>query len=160
MFSLKRHWERGRALRLHGAIPGITCADGLYLSVQASEGHYCLPRTTAKEGPCSYTHWEVLAREADPRLAPYHGWTDHDGATCYELVPTDVVEATVEAHGGDATDWARLEAEDKADYAVRGGSVLFRVLDPDGGEMSFDTGYIGEASALTMRVHRLDVRRS
>lgn len=52
----------GRALSKYFAIPGVTCADGSYMSAQASEGHFCTPKITVKEGPCPYTQWEILSR--------------------------------------------------------------------------------------------------
>ena len=111
-FEMKAHWERGRALIQYFAIPAVHCADGFWMSVQATEGHYCEPRITSREAPCPYTKWEVLARDRDPMLEPFFGWEDDDGACFYKFVPTEVIEAIVEKHGGDVTDWEKIEAEE------------------------------------------------
>ena len=90
--------------------PRLRCADGFTLSVQASKGHYCSPKCdqgiddkTHLTNPPLYTEVEV-------------GWPSHeepilrnalcDNATAkfnrrvYCYVPTSVVDAILEKHGG------------------------------------------------------------
>jgi hypothetical protein len=75
----------------------IVCADGLILSVQASESHYCEPRSN--EGP--YTHVEVgFPSSRQPVLLPYAENPDDPTGTVYAYVPTQVVLDVINEHGG------------------------------------------------------------
>ena len=84
----------------------ITCADGFKMSVQASHGHYCSPRSD--DGP--YTKVEVgFPSEAEPLLK---AWAEASGrtyvspseplgfSTIYPYVPASVVLAIIAKHGG------------------------------------------------------------
>lgn len=80
-----------------GLLPALVCRDGFKMSVQASEYHYCEPRTD--EGP--WTHVEVgFPSWIEPLLWPYAEspakWTD----SVYPGVPVELVAAVVELHGG------------------------------------------------------------
>jgi len=91
-FLLRPATETGRLVR-----PPIRCLDGFRISVQASEYHYCEPRTN--EGP--WTHVELgFPSQVEPLLWPYAEtpgkWTE----TVYPQVPVEIVAAVVELHGG------------------------------------------------------------
>ena len=75
----------------------IECRDGFRMSVQASEHHYCSPRTN--EGP--WDEVEVgFPSAVEPLLWKYAdepgNWTE----TVYGYVPIELVAAVVELHGG------------------------------------------------------------
>jgi len=81
--------------------PAIICKDGLRLSVQASIGHYCVPRTN--KGP--YSHVEV----GFPSKVPPKSWAEYfDGTfsrktakhSVYGYVPVEVVQEWINEHGG------------------------------------------------------------
>lgn len=73
--------------------PHIRCADGFTLSVQASAGHYCSPRTSEA---VQYDTVEVGYPSApEPLLDDY---SCGDGV--YACVPTSVVQAILNKHGG------------------------------------------------------------
>ena len=75
----------------------LTCADGFYMSVQASATHYCDPRDD--DGP--YTTFEIgFPSQAEPTLMPYCEDTDRPTETVYAHVPLDVVLALINSHGG------------------------------------------------------------
>lgn len=85
---------RTRAL---GLLPALVCRDGFKMSIQASEYHYCEPRTD--EGP--WTHIELgFLSQVEPLLWPYAEtpgkWTE----TVYPRVPVEVAAAVIELHGG------------------------------------------------------------
>lgn len=91
-FLLRPTTEVDRLVR-----PSIRCLDGFRISVQASEYHYCDPRTN--EGP--WTHVELgFPSQVEPLLWPYAEgpgeWTD----TVYIRVPIELVAAVIELHGG------------------------------------------------------------
>lgn len=75
----------------------IKCADGLTLSVQASEGHYCSPRDD--DGP-----WDTVEigypSEQVNEIMVYAETPSDPTNTVYGWVPVAVVEAVIEAHGG------------------------------------------------------------
>ena len=77
----------------------ITCADGFSMSVQASRTHYCSPRTNHAE---AYTSVEVgFPSEAEQSLMPYIDYPDDSPTgTVYGWVPTHIVTAVIELHGG------------------------------------------------------------
>lgn len=79
----------------------ITLADGVRLSIQASNNHYCIPRND--EGP--YTHVEVgFIRKGDEPITPPRSWRKYaDGAfpsEVYGYVPVELVEKFIASHGG------------------------------------------------------------
>ena len=78
--------------------PRIACKDGLTLSVQASHGHYCLPREDGKQ---YYTEVEVgYPSMAIEELLSYAEDVDNPTDTVYAYVPTKVVEFVINKHGG------------------------------------------------------------
>ena len=105
--------DRGATWRYVSIRPRIICADGFSLSVQASEGHYCSPRTTYGNldfvnGWVPYNAVEIGFPSAhEDTLQPYiDGDTDPDGNpvlqtnTVFAYVPYVIVSDIVDAHGG------------------------------------------------------------
>lgn len=81
-------------------VPEVTCADGLHMSVQASEYHYCSPRD--RFGP--YTQVEIGFPSAPvARLLPFAEAPERPTATVYGYVPLEIVAETVADHGGFAS---------------------------------------------------------
>lgn len=79
------------------AVPSITCRDGMSLSVQASEYHYCLPRSNN----ATYTHVEVgFPSEAIPEILEYAEDADRPTDTVYAFVPVEIVDQVIMEHGG------------------------------------------------------------
>ena len=77
--------------------PKIICGDGLILSVQASEGHYCLPREN--DGP--YTAVEIgFPSDVIPEIMEWAETPSTPTETVYGCVPVEVVDAVIAAHGG------------------------------------------------------------
>jgi hypothetical protein len=75
----------------------IVCADGLSMSVQASQTHYCAPRDSV--GP--WTTVEVgFPSQRVEELMEYAETPDTPTDTVYGNVPVAVVEAVIEKHGG------------------------------------------------------------
>lgn len=75
-------------------IPSIKCNDGVSISIQASEFHYCSPRNNC--GP--YTTVEVWCLSgADPADVTQFDY-DEDGPSGY--VPIESVVAFLDIHGG------------------------------------------------------------
>ncbi|MGL5583202.1 MAG: hypothetical protein ACRDCE_19900, partial [Cetobacterium sp.] len=71
----------------------IIFKDGSRMSVQASEGHYCIPRDNLSSYK-DYTHYEVCASFLDDLLVPYA-----DGSVC-PRVPAEVVLEVINKRGG------------------------------------------------------------
>ena len=86
--------------------PRITCADGVSLSVQASEFHYCSPRLNEIDHWADYSAVEVgYIEDTDGNaFTPPDEWSEYaDGAfpaSVYGYVPTEMVKAFIEEHGG------------------------------------------------------------
>jgi len=80
-------------------VPEINCADGTWYSVQASLAHYCTPKVT--DMSCPYTAWEVLAYVDAEELADGEEVERLDGGGFIaKRVPTEIIEALIERHGG------------------------------------------------------------
>lgn len=79
-------------------VPHLTCADGVTLSIQASEGHYCTPRVNS--GP--YTAVEVGFPSVRPSEAMMEYCEDGENPTntVYGYVPMGVVIDFILEHGG------------------------------------------------------------
>ena len=79
----------------------VVCADGVSLSVQASEFHYCSPRDNA--GP--FVEVEV----GFPSVKPPRSWKAYcedwkrPTGTVYGYVPVALVARFIKAHGGVAS---------------------------------------------------------
>jgi len=74
----------------------ITCADGFSLSVQATHGAYCAPRTNI--GP--WYEVEVGFPSAVPELITSYAESTKFTDTVYAYVPIELVEQLIERHGG------------------------------------------------------------
>ena len=90
-------WREPLDYERPGAVARIVCNDGTSLSVQASHGHYCTPRTD--EGP-----WQEV-EVGYPTEDPGADWLEHKGSgdfkDVYAYVPAEKVRAFIEAHGGE-----------------------------------------------------------
>ena len=86
--------------------PRITCADGVSLSVQASEHHYCSPRIDELDHWTDYSSVEVgfIKNADDEDFTPPDDWKAYgeDGfpSDVYSFVPTQMVKEFIEKHGG------------------------------------------------------------
>jgi hypothetical protein len=77
--------------------PPIYCADGFKLSVQASHNRCSTPKNL--KGP--YTYVEVgFPSEVEPLILEWANEKDSPTDTIYPYVPTDVVLAVINNHGG------------------------------------------------------------
>ena len=75
----------------------IECVDGFSLSVQATHGSYCLPRTNI--GP--WYSVEVGFPSASPdSIMQYAEQPEKPTDTVYGYVPIELVEKLIEEHGG------------------------------------------------------------
>lgn len=75
----------------------LTCADGLILSVQASESHYCEPRSNS--GP--YLTVEVgFPSLIVEEFLPYADDPENPTGTVYRRVPVQTVLSVINVHGG------------------------------------------------------------
>lgn len=85
-----------------GLRPPVKCADDFTVSVQASESHYCTPR---QDGVVAYTEVEMAFPNMDiPEYLEVDGHNIHIGqyydGSIYTYVPTWVVDALIQSHGG------------------------------------------------------------
>jgi len=90
-------------------VPEIKCADGLTMSVQASETHYCTPRDNT--GPWTAVEVGFPSRRVRA-LMPYAETKSNPTGTVYAWVPIGIVAQVIAWHGGFApTEMDRLVAE-------------------------------------------------
>lgn len=91
-------WVDANSGRWQEVRPRIRCADGLEMSVQASQTHYCHPR---EDGLSEYYQVEVgfPTRELGA-LLPYAEDPENLTDTVYGWVPVEVVNEIIEQHGG------------------------------------------------------------
>lgn len=75
----------------------VECADGFSVSVQASHGAYCSPRTNL--GPWSHVECGFPS-DVPSVIMDYAEELDHPTATVYGYVPIELVEELIESHGG------------------------------------------------------------
>jgi hypothetical protein len=78
-------------------VPHINCRDGLTLSVQASDGHYCSPRDDF--GPWVAVEVGYPSRAVD-ELLPYAQDAEYPTETVYGWVPVEIVNSIVNSRGG------------------------------------------------------------
>ena len=101
-FYTLRFNERNTMRKPHN--PVITCKDGFTMSVQARDGAYCTPRSDYPDTP--YTHVECGYPSSTPITEALRKFaecviSDMDYTdTVYGYVPTEVVQAELDAHGG------------------------------------------------------------
>lgn len=77
--------------------PRIVCADGLRLSVQAGDTHYCSPRDM--NGPYYEVEVGFPSQPIDALMEYAEDPKDPTG-TVYGYVPVSVVDAVIKEHGG------------------------------------------------------------
>lgn len=84
------HWRRPKAIM----------QDGYSVSIQASETHYCRPRTTKGSGFTSVELGYPTAK--DPLIDDYAEDKDSDDYLhmVYPYVPVSVVDELIKKHGG------------------------------------------------------------
>lgn len=79
--------------------PPVRCKDGTTLSVQASKGHYCTPKSDV--GPYESKEVAYLEDKDGKAIEAPEDWgMGSDGV--YGWVPCDKIEAFIAAHGGRA----------------------------------------------------------
>lgn len=75
------------------------CEDGFTISIQASEFHYCTPRTNLSTG--NYDTVELgFPSEADELITEYAENPDNLTRTVYGYVPIEIVDELIKKHGG------------------------------------------------------------
>ena len=84
-------------------MPFVICKDSFQMSVQASLGHYCSPRTD--NPPSGYTHYEVgYPNEREPLLDKYKEMACDiqfpPTSSVYPWVPKEVIQDIIAKHGG------------------------------------------------------------
>lgn len=79
-------------------VPKIKCKDGFYVSIQASEGHYCFPRTN--DGP--WLEFELGSpSEVDELISSYIDDPENELAKAvYGYVPSELIDKLIAKHGG------------------------------------------------------------
>lgn len=82
------------------ALP-VICADGFWISIQASGHHYCRPRNTFEDAT-AYTAFELgFPSVPEEALREYSVKNADDLVNCvYAYVPRNVVEEMLDRHGG------------------------------------------------------------
>lgn len=77
--------------------PQIVCNDGFKMSVQGSYGHYCTPRISTDR----YSDMEIgYPSEEETELLEYAEDKTAPTATIYSYVPTEIIQAVIDRHGG------------------------------------------------------------
>ena len=86
--------------------PRVHCADGVSLSIQASEYAYCSPRQRFQRPWNEYTLVEVgyIYDENTHPFSPPALWREYQTGDdeIWAYVPVSVVEEFIQAHGGEA----------------------------------------------------------
>jgi hypothetical protein len=78
--------------------PGMMLGDGCTLSIQASELHYCTPRSSSAT---FYTAWEIgFPSKVIPEILEWAENSDDPTETVYGYVPVDVILNVIKARGG------------------------------------------------------------
>lgn len=106
--TLLQQWLEGSVISLldyefKHVLPNLQCADGSTLSVQASENHYCSPRTNT--GP--YRSVEVyLVRITSGEIPDaWYECRDTDDHDPFAYIPINLVVELIDAHGGIDIAW-------------------------------------------------------
>ena len=78
--------------------PGVVCADGFQISIQASPFHYCYPKDNNAE---NFEKVELgFPNQKDDLIMEYAKNPDYPTLTVYGYVPIEVVDKLMEKHGG------------------------------------------------------------
>ena len=102
MKTLNEWLNEGRKVtnEYHAHISRVKCADGYSVSIQASSGHYCLPRETFSD-TALYNSFELgYPSAADNALLEHAEDVDNPTDTVYGYVPREVIEQVITSHGG------------------------------------------------------------
>lgn len=78
--------------------PRIECKDGLTLSVQASDGHYCVPRIN--DALCYYEVEVGYPSAIIKEIMEYAEEPYKPLDAIYGYVPVDIVQEVIDKHGG------------------------------------------------------------
>ena len=83
----------------------VLCNDGFILSVQASRGHYCIPRKNLDNG--EYTHVEIgisdIGNKSEGFVSYLDDFTNYGyqyGSDVIGVVPIERVDEVIKLHGG------------------------------------------------------------
>jgi|SRR5262245_24558185 len=89
--------DGSRGIVLHQTASRIVCADGLTMSVQASETHYSSPRES-----CAWPYAAFEIGFPSMRLPELAQYADGDPKHCdvYGFVPAELINRIVREHGG------------------------------------------------------------
>lgn len=105
MSSIQKFWRDNHTVTTsdfggaHTQCKRLTCVDGYNVSAQASEYHYSTPRAYLDTG--RYLAWELgYPTQPDGLLDIYAEDPENLLQTVYGYVPTTVVDALIEKHGG------------------------------------------------------------
>lgn len=91
-----------RELPLEGRLcnrPRVECRDGFSISIQASQFHYCRPRTN-KIGTIYETVELDCPTDYDDLILAFAGDEEHPTDSVYPQVPVSLVDKLLEKHGG------------------------------------------------------------
>lgn len=78
--------------------PGVVCADGFQISIQASPFHYCYPKDKNAE---KFEKVELgFPNQEDDLIMEYAEDPSNPTRTVYGYVPIEVVDKLTEKHGG------------------------------------------------------------
>ena len=81
-----------------GLFPEIVCKDGFMFSAQASDLHYCCPKTLDFFKPSCYSEVEVgFPSQPEELLLPFQAG---EGSNVFGYVPLEVVREIIRKHGG------------------------------------------------------------
>ena len=76
----------------------VVCKDGFTMSVQASDGNYCVPRQNNAK---SYSEVEIgFPSRKEPSIMTYAENKQDPCGTVYGYVPVDLVRHIIDKHGG------------------------------------------------------------
>ena len=102
MMTIREFLEKTYEITYTGSLKvrkAALCQDGFVISIQASEFHYCSPRTNLKDG--DYTDVELGFPSAEDELISKYAENPSDlCGTVYGWVPVSVVQQLVDKHGG------------------------------------------------------------
>ena len=101
MSAIRSHWKATANVEKTGfaQAPLVVCADGFTMSVQASQFHHCAPRQLLKSG--EYDAWEIgFPSSPEDLILSFAAEADKPTDTVYGYVPTAIVDAVIEKHGG------------------------------------------------------------
>lgn len=90
------HYNGGDKYR--DVLPSIQCADGFYISVQASRTHYCSPRED--EGPWHQVECGFPSEHPGDEMLEHAEDKERPTDTAYGYVPVGIVERLIDRHGG------------------------------------------------------------